>query len=157
MSQTYSKIEDDFHFVLLLSCFVGHSVATCLKDEKQQREFPSFLAPTVNVQGVPKNVGIQWRIRYRLCYQLALWIVIPNFKSQNIIMSARVYFMKRVKDMSNLMSHKMNSDLLYTAIFLYHLVQTTVCSQNINKQNVNIADKTLTNYSFLSRYHYTKS
>ena len=29
--------------------------------------------------------------------------------------------------------------------------------QNINKQNVNIADKTLTDYSFLSRYHYTKS
>jgi len=29
-----------------------------------------------------------------------LWIsiVIPNFKSQNIVMSARVYFMKRVKD-----------------------------------------------------------
>ena len=25
-------------------------------------------------------------------------IVIPNFKSHNIIMSARVYFMKRVKD-----------------------------------------------------------
>ena len=64
-------------------------------------------------------------------------------------MSARVYFMKRVKDMSNLMSHKMNSDLLYTAIFLYHLVQTTVCSQNINKQNVNIADKTFSDYSFL--------
>ena len=34
---------------------------------------------------------------------------------------------------------------------------TTVCSQNINKQNVNIADETLTDYSFLSRYHYTKS
>ena len=34
---------------------------------------------------------------------------------------------------------------------------TTLCSQNINKQNVNIADETLTDYSFLSRYHYTKS
>ena len=34
----------------------------------------------------------------------------------------------------------------------------TVCSQNIKKkfQNVNIADETLTDYSFLSRYHYTK-
>ena len=31
------------------------------------------------------------------------------------------------------------------------------CSQNINKQNVNIADETLTDYSFLSRYQYTKS
>ena len=37
------------------------------------------------------------------------------------------------------------------------LLSTTVCSQNINKQNVNIADETLTGYSFLSRYHYTKS
>ena len=37
------------------------------------------------------------------------------------------------------------------------LLSTTVCSQNINKQNVNIADETLTDYSFLSRYHYTKS
>ena len=34
---------------------------------------------------------------------------------------------------------------------------TTVCSQNINKQNVNIADETLTDNSFLSRYHHTKS
>ena len=37
------------------------------------------------------------------------------------------------------------------------LLSTTVCSQNINKQNVNKADETLTDYSFLSRYHYTKS
>jgi len=37
------------------------------------------------------------------------------------------------------------------------LLSTTVYSQNINKQNVNIADETLTNYSFLSRYHFTKS
>ena len=37
------------------------------------------------------------------------------------------------------------------------LLSTTVCSQKINKQIVNIADGTLTDYSFLSRYHYTKS
>ena len=36
------------------------------------------------------------------------------------------------------------------------LLSTTVCSQNINKENVNIADGTLTAYCFLSRYHYTK-
>jgi len=36
------------------------------------------------------------------------------------------------------------------------LLSTTVCSQNINKQNVNIADETPTDYSFLNRYHYTK-
>ena len=34
---------------------------------------------------------------------------------------------------------------------------TIACSQNINKQNVNIADETLTDYSFFRRYHYTKS
>ena len=37
------------------------------------------------------------------------------------------------------------------------LQSTTICSQNINKQNVNIAYETLTDYNFLSRYHYTKS
>ena len=39
------------------------------------------------------------------------------------------------------------------------LLSTTVRigSQNINKQIVNIADKNLTDYSFLSGYHYTKS
>ena len=35
--------------------------------------------------------------------------------------------------------------------------KTPLCSQNINKQIVNIADKNLTDYRFLSRYHYTKS
>ena len=34
---------------------------------------------------------------------------------------------------------------------------TTVCSKNINKQNVNISDETLTDNSFLTRYHYSKS
>ena len=37
------------------------------------------------------------------------------------------------------------------------LLSTPLCSQNINKQNVNIADENLTDYSFLNRYHYTKS
>ena len=40
------------------------------------------------------------------------------------------------------------------------LLSATVCSLNINKQNVNIADKALTaltDYSFLSIYTYTKS
>ena len=34
------------------------------------------------------------------------------------------------------------------------LLSTTVCCQNINKQIVNIADENLTDYSFLSSYHY---
>ena len=86
-----------------------------------------------------------------------LWIsiVVPNFKSLNIIMSAtaRVYFMERVngcKDVS-IMSpqdeqwRRTSLLCLYSAIFLFY------------KQNVNIADETHTDYSFLSRYHYTKS
>ena len=35
------------------------------------------------------------------------------------------------------------------------LLSTIVFIQNINKQNENIAHETLTDYSFLSRYHYT--
>ena len=31
---------------------------------------------------------------------------------------------------------------------------TTICSKNINKQIVNLADENLTDYIFLSRYHY---
>ena len=52
-------------------------------------------------------------------------------------MSARVYFMKTVNCCKD--------------------VSTTVCSQNINKQIVNISDENLTDYSFLSRYHFNKS
>ena len=37
------------------------------------------------------------------------------------------------------------------------LLSTPLCSQNINKQNVNRAAETLTVYSFLSRHHCTKS
>ena len=52
-----------------------------------------------------------------------LWtsIVIPNFKSHNIIMSARVYFMKRVKDftMSLLCLRKMYSDGGQFTLFVY--------------------------------------
>ena len=45
----------------------------------------------------------------------------------------------------------------FNFLVLLSTTRTTVCSQNINKQNVNIADEALTDYSFLSRYHYTKS
>ena len=37
------------------------------------------------------------------------------------------------------------------------LPSKTVCSQNINKQNVTIADEILTAFSVGNRYHYTKS
>ena len=74
-------------------------------------------------------------------------------------MSARVYLMKTVngcKDGSTMSFQVKRTSLLcfYTVIFL--LLSTTVCSQDINNQIVNIADENLTDYSFLSRYHYTK-
>ena len=92
-----------------------------------------------------------------------LWIsiVIPDFKRHNIIMSARVYFMKTIngcKDVS-IMSPQdeqwRKTVIVYCNFFV--LLSTTVCSQNINKQIANIADENLTDYSFLSRNHYTKS
>ena len=43
--------------------------------------------------------------------------------------------------------------LQFSCVTKYNRMQ----SKHINKQNVNIADETLTDYSFLSRYHYTKS
>ena len=96
-----------------------------------------------------------------------LWIsiVIPDFKSHNIITSAGVYFMKTgngCKDVSIISPQDeqwRRTSLLCLYIYCNFLVllSTTVCSQNINKQNVNIADETLTDYSFLCRYHYTKS
>ena len=95
-----------------------------------------------------------------------LWIsiVIPNCKSHNIITSARVYFMKRVKDCKDVYNNVSARWTVKTdkfTLFVYSnflvLPSTPLCSQNINKQNVNIADETLTDYSFLSRNHYTKS
>ena len=74
-------------------------------------------------------------------------------------MSARVYFMKRVKDCEDVFimsAHNEQFTLFVYCNFLV-LLSTTVFSQNINKQNVNIADETLTDYSLMSRYHFTKS
>ena len=79
-------------------------------------------------------------------------------------MSARVYFMKRVKRLQRCINNvsarwtvKTDKFTLFALCNFLVLLRTTVCSQNINKQNVNIADETLTDYSFLSWYHYTKS
>ena len=82
-----------------------------------------------------------------------LWIsiVIHDFKSHNIIMSARVYFMKTVngcKDVSTMSLQ--DQQWRRTSLLCLYSVSTTVCSQNINKQIVNIADENLTDYSFLN-------
>ena len=53
----------------------------------------------------------------------------------------------------------MKTDKFTLFVFCNFLVSlsTPLCSQNINKQIVNIVDKNLTDYSFLRRYHYTNS
>ena len=79
-------------------------------------------------------------------------------------MSARIYFMKRVKDckdVSIMSPQKMNSEdgqaysvciLQFSCFTKYNRLQPK------HKQtNVNIADENLTDYSFLRRHNYTKS
>ena len=73
--------------------------------------------------------------------------------------------MKRVKDCKDVSIMSPQDEHVKTdkfTLFVYctflALLSTNVkCSQNINKHNVNITDETLTDYSFLSRYHHTKS
>ena len=96
-----------------------------------------------------------------------LWISIvrSNFKSHNIIMLSRVYLMKKVKDCKDVSTMSLQDEqwrrtsllCLYILQFSCFTKYDHVCSQSINKQNVNIADETLKDISFLSRYHYTKS
>ena len=88
-----------------------------------------------------------------------LWIsiVIPDFKRHNAI----IYFMKPVygcKDVSIVFSRwTVKTDKFTLIVYCNFLVSLSVCSQNINKQIVNITDKNLTDNNFLSKYHYTKS
>ena len=81
-------------------------------------------------------------------------------------MSAWVYFMKTVNGCNNASVislqdewYRLQTDMFTLFVYCNFLVllSTPLCSQNINKQNVNIADETLTDYSFRSRYHNTKS
>ena len=72
-------------------------------------------------------------------------------------MSARVYFKKRVKDWKRwvyIASARWTVKTDKFSLFVYCnflvLLSITVRSQNINKQNVNRADETLTDYSFLT-------
>ena len=70
--------------------------------------------------------------------------------------------MKRVKDckdanFSARWTVKTDKFTLFVYCNFLVVLSTTVCSQNLNKQNVNIADGSLTDYSFLSRHYYTKS
>ena len=70
-------------------------------------------------------------------------------------------WMNGCKDVSIMSLHGWTVKTDKFTLFVYCnflvLLRTTVCSKNINKQTVNIADKNLTNNCFLSRHHYTKS
>ena len=83
-----------------------------------------------------------------------LWInlVIPDFKRHTIS-----FFMKTVngcKDVFARWTVKTDKFSLFVYCNFLLLPSTTVSSQNINKQTVNIADENLTDYSFLSKYRY---
>ena len=94
-----------------------------------------------------------------------LWISIVCYVI--FVMSARVYFMKtryvtiNVSDRGTVKTDKFTLYCFYTVILfilrstVYSYYNVTLYSQNINKQIVNIADKILTDYSFLCRYNYT--
>ena len=80
-----------------------------------------------------------------------------------MIMSARFYFVKTIngcKDVSMMSPRKMNSEdgQVYSVCVLQFSCFTKYNRmQSKHKQNVNIADETLTDNSCLSKYRYTKS
>ena len=103
-------------------------------------------------------MGIQWRIRYRLCFELALKYLISKAIILLWLFNEKGKRLQRcVYNVSARWTVKTDKFTLFVYCNFLVLLSTTVCSQNINKQNVNIADETLTDYNFLSRYHDTKS
>ena len=87
-----------------------------------QMEYPS----AKHVQGVPKKHGNS--VTNSISSFLWISIVTSNFKSQNIIMSARVYFMKKVKDYKDVSIMSPQDEqwirtsllCLYIVIFLFY-------------------------------------
>ena len=87
----------------------------------------------LQIQGVPKKHGNS--VTNSILSLLLISIEIPNFKSHNIIMSARVYFMKRVKDYKDVSIMSPQDEqwrrtsllCMYCCNFLV-LLTTTVCS-----------------------------
>ena len=59
----------------------------------------NYLSDSVLYTGCPNELGNS--VTNSISSLLRISIVIPYFKSHNIIMSARVYFMKMVKDCKN--------------------------------------------------------
>ena len=149
----YSSFSNQFSSINLYYIFLSMLLAD--NSEKNVTDFGLYID---RATGCPNKHGNS--VTNSISSLLWISIVIPDFKSHNIIMSARVYFMKTVngcKDVS-IMSPQdeqwRRTNLLFVYCNFLVLLSTTVCSQNINKQIVNIADENLTDYS---RYHYTKS
>jgi len=82
--------------------------------------------PGHQVLSFPKNHGNS--VTNWISSLLWISIVIPKFKTNNIIMSARVYFMKRVKDCKDVYMMAPQDEqwrrtsllCFYTAIFLFY-------------------------------------
>ena len=67
-----------------------------------------------------ENFGIKGKIRDRLCSEFT---TIPDFKSYKKITSARVYFMKTVKDCNDGQCRHTSLLCLYLEIFLFYREQ----------------------------------
>ena len=75
-------------------------------------------------------------------------------------MSARVYFMKRVKDCKDVFIMSPQDEHVDGQVYSVCILQFS-CFMKYNrmqsKHKQTKCDETLTEYSFLSRYHHTKS
>jgi len=72
-------------------------------------------------------------------------------------MSARVYFMKTVNGCKDVSMSPQDEKWRRTSLLCLYTKYNLMQSKHKQTINVNIADETLTDYSFLIRYHYTKS
>ena len=89
-----------------------------------------------------------WEFSDEFDIVIVISIVIPNFKSHNIIMSDRVYFMKREKDCKDVS--------IISCFAKYTLMQSKHKQTKCEHSRRNSLHYSL-DYSFQSRYHYTKS
>ena len=140
----------NFNFIFMVgiihSWFYKYNFFFCLNSLPYQDMGKKSPPPIYRVSQKHGNSVTNW-----ISSLLWISIVVPNFKSHNIIMSARVYFMKRVKDCKDVsIMYPQDEQWRLEGTASVCILQfscftncTTVCSQNINKQNVNIADETL--------------
>ena len=84
--------KDDIELVTEFPCFLGHPVENLSSrlltfhfnlNKLGKGKIPAkicspLIIPIKIIQSVPRNMGIQWRIGYRLCYELALYYLISK-------------------------------------------------------------------------------